>query len=356
MNRPHLDFVLALHRALPEAVNAVWSPYSVASALGLAAAGARGRTRAELAQALAPGGDLAALGRMLVASAEIGDAEVAVANTLWTRLGLELRSAYLRDVEGWPGGAARSADFTRAPETARELINEDVARTTQGLIRGLLAAGAVVPDTAALIVNALFLRVAWRHAFTAAATQPAPFHTPAGPRPVPTMRQRERLGYAAVSGWRMATLPTAGDIVVDLLLPDRPEEVVPHRETLTALYGASRSTLIDLHLPRFRIEFHATLNDALARLGVVAAFTREADFSAVTSTEAIKVDRVVHKAVLRVDEQGFEGAAATAVVMRTVSFEAQPPVPFHLDRPFLVVVRHGRTGAIFFLGRVLQPA
>lgn len=356
MNRPHLDFALALHRALPEAANVVWSPYSVASALGLAAAGARGRTRAELAVALAPGGDLAELGRMLVASADVGDAEAAVANTLWTRLGVDFQPAYLRGVAEWPGGAVRSADFAGDPEVARGVINEDVARTTRGLIEELLVPGAVTTETAAVIVNALYLRVAWRHTFPAAATVPAEFHTPAGPRPVPTMRVRERFGYAAVGGWRMATLPTAGDVVVDLLLADRPTEVVPHRETLTALYGASRSTLLDLALPRFRIELRATLNEPLARLGVVTAFTREADFSGVTVTEPVTVDRVAHRAVLRVDEQGFEGAAATALLMRTVSMDLGRPVPFHLDRPFLVVVRHARTGAIFFLARVLDPS
>lgn len=355
MNRPHLDFALALYRALPTGVNLVWSPYSVASALGLAAVGARGRTRGELGAALAPGGDLAALGRMLVASSDLGDAEAAVANTLWTRAGLTFRDAYLSEVERWPGGAVRTADFARDPEAARVTINEDVARTTRGLVKDLLAPGTVSSDTAALLVNALFLRVAWRHAFAVAATAPAEFHSPAGSKRVPMMRQRERLGYAAVPGWRMATLPTAADLMVDLLLADDPASPAPDRETLTALYGASRSTLVDLALPRFRIAFTTTLNQALATLGVVAPFGREADFSGVTETERIRVDRVVHRAVLRVDEQGFEGAAATALVMRTVSMQVGGPVPFHCDRPFLVIVRHARTGAIFFLARVMEP-
>lgn len=356
MNRPHLDFGLALHRALPAGVNVVWSPYSVASALGLAAAGARGRTRGELAAALAPGGELAALSRMLVTSAEVGEAEAAVANTLWTREGLAFQAAYLSEVALWPGGTVRAADFVGDPEAARVMINEDVARTTRGLVRDLLAAGTVSAQTAAVIVNALYLRVAWRHAFPAAATTPATFHAPAGPRQVPMMRQRERLGYAALGGWRMVTLPTAADLMVDLLLADEPAGSAPDRETLTALYGASRSTLVDLALPRFRVEFTTTLNSALARLGVVTAFSREADFTGITDSERILIDRVVHKAVLRVDEQGFEGAAATALLMRTVSMEVGSPVTFHCDRPFCVVVRHARTGAVFFVARVMDPA
>jgi serpin B len=30
-------------------------------------------------------------------------------------------------------------------------------------------------------------------------------------------------------------------------------------------------------------------------------------------------------------------------------------VPFYVDRPFLVLVRHARTGAIYFLARVVEP-
>jgi serine protease inhibitor len=88
----------------------------------------------------------------------------------------------------------------------------------------------------------------------------------------------------------------------------------------------------------------------------VRAFGRDADFSGITAAERVWIDQVVHQAVLDVDEQGFEGAAATALMMRTVSFDVGRPVEFRVDRPFLVVVRHARTGAMFFSARVTDPA
>src|SRR5690606_26328376 len=99
-----------------------------------------------------------------------------------------------------------------------------------------------------------------------------------------------------------------------------------------------------------------TLNPYLSELGIAAAFDRAAaDFSGITDQRPFWVEQVVHKAVLRVDEQGFEGAAATAVMMRTVSVDLSPPVPFYVDRPFLLLVRHRRTGAVYFLARVVEP-
>src|SRR6266545_3251675 len=168
MDLSQVDFALALHDELPADGNLPWSPYSVASALGLAATGARGRTYDELARALAPGGDLVQLGRTLAASARLDDA--AAANTIWVRLGLELRDAYRQEMLDWPGGALHTADFRGDPEGSRGTINADVEKTTQGLIKELLQRGTITPTTAAVIVNALYLKVAWRNPFADAAT------------------------------------------------------------------------------------------------------------------------------------------------------------------------------------------
>jgi serine protease inhibitor len=367
----HLDFALALYGRLagaqPADGNLVWSPYSVAAALGVTAAGARGPTYDELARALGGGdaADLAALGRELAAAARLdGDAEVAVANTLWTRLDLPFEDAYQRAVLGWPGGALHAADFRADPEGSRIKINADVEKTTRGLIKELLAGGTITPATAALIVNALYLKVAWRQPFEEGATKPGPFFAPSGRRQVPTMRQAQRMPYAAAGGWRMVTLPTAsGDVVVDVVLPDGERAGIgagrdgePDAAALARLYGSASAVQVDLALPRFRVRTAATLNGPLGGLGVVKAFDPDrADFSGITP-ERICVSKIVHQAVLRLDEQGFEGAAATAVVMRLAgAFMPSRTVEFHVDRPFLLIVRHRDTGAIYFLARVTEP-
>jgi serpin B len=362
----HLDFALALYgelrKELPPAGNLVWSPYSVASALGVTATGARGATYDETARAL--GGDLTALGRELTRAAGLADAEVAVANTLWARLGLSFEDDYQRAVLGWPGGALHTADFGRDPEGSRVKINADVEKTTRGLIKELLQQGTIDGDTAAVIVNALYLKVAWQQAFEKSATQPRPFHAPSGERRVPTMRQQQRMRYAESGGWRMATLPTqagSGDgtgtaVAVDVLLPDG-DITVPDAATLTRLQESAASKQVDLLLPRFRAETSAALNGPLRGLGIVTAFDPEsADFSGITRARPIWIDQVVHQAVLDVDEEGFEGAAATAVVMRlAAAFDSGRAVPFHVDRPFLLLVRHQDTGALYFMAQVTEP-
>jgi serine protease inhibitor len=343
-------FALNLHRRLASPGDLVWSPYSVASALGTAAAGARGRTYDELVSALgaAPG----ELG--LAEAAALDDAEIAVANTLWLREGLPVEEAFERAVRGLPGAAFHTTDFA-APERARQAINAEVAKTTRELIRDLLPSGAVDEHTTAVIVNALYLKAAWQRAFAKNDTVPAPFHGPGGRRRVPTMRRTARFSYAEEGGWRMATLPAGGGVVADVLLGEGEGGGTPSPELLRRLYDAARPVKVALSVPRFRVETSVGLAEPLAALGVTTAFTDDADFSGVTA-EPLRIDRVEHKAVLDMDEDGFEGAAATAVLMVPAGMDVSEPVEFRVDRPFLVIVRHPATEAVYFLAQVTEPS
>ncbi len=85
-------------------------------------------------------------------------------------------------------------------------------------------------------------------------------------------------------------------------------------------------------------------------------FSSRADLSGLSPDERLFVDHVIHEAVLRIDEQGLEGAAATAVMIRPGrSPRPTDPVVVTVDRPFLLAVRHARSKAIYFLAQVARP-
>ena len=52
-------------------------------------------------------------------------------------------------------------------------------------------------------------------------------------------------------------------------------------------------------------------------------------------------------------EEGTKAAAVTSVMVRTTALEDQEPwfVNFHADRPFIYMITHRPTGAIFFVGQ-----
>jgi serpin B len=113
---------------------------------------------------------------------------------------------------------------------------------------------------------------------------------------------------------------------------------------------------VDLTLPRFKIETKSNLNSALAGMGMPLAFDpSRADFSGMTTQAQLYIERVVHQANIAVDEKGTEATAATAVVMAQSAVPGQL-VTLHVDRPFIFAVRDTNTGAILFLGRVVDPS
>lgn len=368
-DRAHLAYTLALHRvtAPDPGVNACWSPFSVASALGLVAQGARGLTRDELAVLLLgeKAGDLAKLGALLARAGELepnrdneDEPVIAVANTLWTDASIEILASFVDELGRWSSGTVREAPFQRAPAQARDLINLDVAKTTRDLIPELLPSDAIHADTVSALVNALYLKCAWRYRFTEGATTPRPFHTPAGTRDVPTMELSERIGYASAHGWQVVSLPAIGGVQAVVLLPDgelASAEPDLDADLLAELLDAPKPTEVQLRLPRVDVSTQAELTPPLNRLGVRTVFSRDADLSGISASD-LAVQAVLHESVLKLDEQGLEGAAATAVMMRLLSMPTGMPVDVHVDRPFLLLVRHAATGIVYFLARVVDPA
>ncbi|MFF5989496.1 serpin family protein [Prauserella flavalba] len=363
--RAHLRFALAVHRAAAGAGDACFSPYSAASALGLVTSAARGPAAEETAALLAGSAEGAEeQAGMLREAAELtpraGQEEpvLEVSNTLWAWDALPLRRDFLTELATWPSGGVAGAPFVEDPEAARAAINGDVAKATRELIPELLPPGTVGEDTVATLVNALYLRVAWTYPFREAETADADFHAPSGTRRVPTMRQSERLGYAEHAGWRLVSLPAVGGVEAVVLLPDgdlAERESTMDENLLAELLAARRGVMVNLSLPRVSLDVRTRLKPALHSLGVHTMFTPEADFSGLTDDPRLLVSDVLHQAVLRLDEGGLEGAAATAATMRMVSMPVGEPVTVTVDRPFLLLVRHSGTGAVYFLARVVEP-
>ncbi|PRX47085.1 serpin B [Prauserella shujinwangii] len=365
--RAHLRFALAVHRAVAgRSGDSCYSPYSVASALGLVATAGRGATGDEVATLLAGSADgVPEQARLLREAAALPGASegqdgavLAVSNTLWAWEELRIAHEFTGELARWPGGTLATAPFVSDPEAARGMINADVAKATRDLIPELLSPGDVADDTVASLVNALYLRAGWLFPFREDDTAPADFHPPSGTRRVPMMRQSEQLGYAAGHGWRLVSLAAEGDVEAVALLPEG--ELADQESTLDAdllreLLSARRTTQVDLAMPRFSLDVRSELTRALRSLGVETMFTRAADFGALTEDARMFVSGVLHQAVLRVGESGLEGAAATAAMMRLVSMPAGEPVTVELDRPFLFLVRHRGTGAVYFLARIVEP-
>ncbi|MDK1032271.1 MAG: serpin family protein, partial [Planctomycetia bacterium] len=116
-----------------------------------------------------------------------------------------------------------------------------------------------------------------------------------------------------------------------------------------------REQEVVVFVPKFKMESQFSLSETLKAMGMKDAFVfGAADFSGMNGRKDLFISAVVHKAFVDVNEEGTEAAAATAVVIETESIEPPPPV-FRADHPFIFLIRHEKTGAILFIGRVTNP-
>jgi serpin B len=160
-----------------------------------------------------------------------------------------------------------------------------------------------------------------------------------------------------------ASLPYADDnLSLVVVVPDAGQfsqvESSLDANTLGTLVAGLTNQVVSVALPRFKVETGTSLNDLLKALGMTSAFTQGiADFSGMDGTQNLFIWEVMHKAFIDVAERGTEAAAATAVVMNgDASAPPAPQLVLTADRPFLYFLRDKPTGAILFMGRVLDPS
>jgi serpin B len=351
--------------------NLFFSPLSIHAALGMALAGAKGKTARELAEVLhwpaevRHGAEYAGLMTDPM-QFKYASSRLVIANALWAQAGHPLLPDYVRRVEEGFAGNATEVDFARAAEAAGT-INDWVARHTAGKIRGLVSPAALGPLTRLLLTNAVYFRADWRRKFTPADTAEAPFHLAGGGTVrVPLMRQKAYFHAADAGRYCVIDLPYADYLMsMRVFVPKSPQDLAWLEET--ALSGGANAggeelpwRQVELFLPRFRFEWMLSLAPVLASMGVAEAFDRAAaDFTGVTPGRDAWFSDVLHKAYVDVNEEGTEATGATAVML-VAGRGPKPaePIVVRVDRPFVFTItarpRLGRE-RLLFMGRVTDP-
>lgn len=115
--------------------------------------------------------------------------------------------------------------------------------------------------------------------------------------------------------------------------------------------------VVSVKMPLFQAQFKGSIKLVLKSMGVRTAFEPDrANFLPMTGgKERLYIDDVFHGAYIRADENGVIAAAATGIVMKPICAKAGG-VEVVVDRPFFFVLADRKTGAIYFIGHVVDPS
>jgi len=367
-------FALKLYQALKgEEGNLFYSPYSISLALAMTYAGARGETAQQMADTLQflleqerlhPAfnwldAELARRGEG--AAGKDGEGfRLNIVNAIWGQKDYEFLTDFLDILAENYGAGLRILDFITETEKSRLTINDWVSNQTEGRIEDLIPQGAIDEWTRLVLTNAIYFNAAWAYPFNGNITADGPFYLlDGGQVSVPMMKQTESFGYTEGEGYQaVELLYDGGELSMVILLPEAGnfqafEEGLQAQQICDVISGL-QPTEVALTMPKFEFDSEFSLKDTLAGMGMPIAFSSDADFSGMTGNPELFISDVVHKAFVAVDEAGTEAAAATAVIMKLTAVP-EPPVEVTMDRPFIFLIRDIETGAILFVGRVMNP-
>jgi serpin B len=371
------EFALQLYENLPQG-NLCFSPFSISSAFVMAYNGAKAQTEKELAAVFHFPTSTEGLDKgwmwidkfiTFYPSDSAEDVRVKAANSIWLQTNFNVLPTYRDLMAKYFTGAFRLVDFKDQSDAAISTINAWVKENTNGKIIDIVNKQSVDSSTRMVLISALYFKAKWLLPFDTHLTRQLPFFVDQGSiETVASMTQSSRFPYLDTEEAALLEMPYSitreegPEFAMVIALPHQRDGLSSFEKQLTATnirewMQGFRYTKATVTMPKFKMTQMADLKKTLGNMGLVEAFSNQADFSGMTGRKDLKISNVLHKVFLAVDETGSEAAAATAITMGLTSSlnPPEPPIVFQVDHPFVYFIIEKKTGIILFIGRVTNP-
>lgn len=348
------DFaVRLLQNAYHGGESCILSPYSVLTAMAMVANGAGGETLSQLEAAF--GLSVGDLNAFLYACKENAGDELVSANSIWMRdvEQFAVREDFLQANADYFGAEIYKAAFdAQTVADINDWVSAHTAERIQQILERLDGGSSMV------LLNALTFDAKWAAPYKTTDVREGTFTAADGTeQTVEMMHKTEQLYLDDSLATGFVKDYAGGRYCYVALLPN---EGISMEEYLASLTGASLlNTLanaekcrISTAMPKYKLETSIELKQVLAAMGISDAFSRaDADFSRISDTPQY-IDEVLHKTYMKVDEDGTEAAAVTAVITRSAAPLQSYDHTVILNRPYVMAIVDRETEAIVFLGVV----
>ncbi|KGX84402.1 serpin family protein [Pontibacillus marinus] len=334
-----------------------FSPFSISTALSMTYQGARGETKEEMKDVLGYQGiDIQQVNESyknyIRFVTQIDDIDVNIGNSIWVRKGLSVKDSFIQTNQNMYGSGVFEREFS--DQTVTEM-NNWISKETNGKIKDMLSP-PIKPNVQMFLINAIYFKGDWQNPFKKENTKEESFHVTKGnSKTVSMMFKQEAVQYNEGSDYKAIEMPYGeGNTSMYAVLPKKGTPLGSFISEMTdekwsnIIKGMETQEEVNISFPKFKVEYGTkNLNTSLKSLGMKQAFDN-ADFSGM-SNSGLRINRVLHKAFIEVNEKGSEAAAATVVEMNE-SASASQPKTFKADRPFLYVIADNKKESILFMG------
>ncbi|XP_006879261.1 PREDICTED: alpha-1-antitrypsin-like [Elephantulus edwardii] len=360
------DFAISVYCQMAykcNTTNILFSPVSVALAFALLSMGASSDTHTQILNALQ-------FNLSETSEAEIhagfqhllhtfnqpkGKLQLTTGTGLFVDENLKLVETFVENAKKMYHSETFSVNF-RDTEATKKQINDYVEKGTQGKIVDLVK--ELDQDTLLALVNYIYFKGKWMNPFGVMYTEDEDFHVDEQTTvKVPMMRHTHLFHLHRqedLSSW-VLLMDYEGNATAFFIMPDlgKMQELEQGitKELLYTWLKKRHQMLARVHFPKLSISGTYDLKELLGNLGITKAFSDAADFSRLTEGASVKVSKVMHKAMLTIDEQGTEAAGATYIGIMPISL---PPL-VEFKQPFLFLLYDGNTDNPLFVGRVVNP-
>lgn len=330
------------------------SPYSLFAALSMVANGDDADASRELIDLLGSD-DLKQLNeynKLLLSELRNVDSatKLMIANSIWVNSGSLCHPMFQSTLSDTYQATFRSMNL--ASNESVEAINAWAAENTAGLVPYFLQQPLGVQLA---VLNALYFKAPWATQFDKSLTTEADFHNADGTLAKVEMMHHPALEahFAELNGANVLRLPYAnGLFCMTLILPTEGcgESEVASLMTPEVLTAAGNEVLANLYMPRFEMQANGSILNVLKRMGLNVGLP----FRTMLAGGDVVIDNILQATRLKVDENGTEAAAVTAVTMDGMADPSSEPrrISMTLDRPFLFAITERSSGAVLFMGRV----
>lgn len=282
---------------------------------------------------------------------------LASANAMLSQRGFDIKDPYKNILAESFKAILMEADFIQENEKTTNLINEFVKEKTNNMIPKLLQ--SLDPSTVMVLLNVVYFKGTWMEQFKKEKTSPQAFYNKGlnqMAKDVDMMHMKKSFPFYEDETLQVLQLPYIGEeIAMLILLPREINGLESIESSLSPSFVADlkrklHKKKVEVSLPRFRLEYTKSLVPCFKELNVTHVFSRGAELGVASDSTDLAVSDIIHKAVLEVNEEGSEAAAATMVSVMLCSLTFDPV--FCVDHPFAFVIYDTKSDMILFMGRV----